>query len=169
MKKFFTVLFLALIVSTVFAQGSSVIAPRQIPTEELRVNTFDNLVRSTYCSLSTTQHVTPNDTSSTGTYSSAYLGTLQGPLKLRIQNLGTTGKIHFKEYALSGTNVDSTSATDSYLQSIHGNYLATGTAGQLAPGEVIEMFYFGTPDLMFGGVDAATFSIQVYQPTPANY
>lgn len=169
MKKFFTVLFLALIVSTVFAQGSSVIAPRQIPTEELRVNTFDNLVRSTYCSLSTTQHVTPNDTSSTGTYSLAYLGTLQGPLKLRIQNLGTTGKIHFKEYALSGTDVASTSATDPYLQSIHGNYLATGTAGQLAPGEVIEMFYFGTPDLMFGGVDAATFSIQVFQQSPANY
>lgn len=169
MKKFFTVLLLALITISAFAQGSSVIAPRQIPTEELRVNTFDNLVRSTYCALSTTQHVTPNDTSSTGTYSSAYLGTLQGPLKLRIQNLGTTGKIHFKEYALSGTNVASTSATDPYLQSIHGNYLATGTAGQLAPGEVIEMFYFGTPDLMFGGVEAATFSIQVYQPTPANY
>jgi hypothetical protein len=169
MKKFFTVLLLALITISAFAQGSSVIAPRQIPTEELRVKTFDNLVRSTYCALSTTQHVTPNDTSSTGTYSSAYLGTLQGPLKLRIQNLGTTGKIHFKEYALSGTNVASTSATDPYLQSIHGNYLATGTAGQLAPGEVIEMFYFGTPDLMFGGVEDATFSIQVYQPTPANY
>lgn len=169
MKKFFTVLFLALIVSTAFAQGSSIIAPRQIPTEEMRVNTFDNLVRSTYCALSTTQHVTPNDTSSTGTYSSAYLGTLQGPLKLRIQNLGTTGKIHFKEYALSGTNVASTSATDPYLQSIHGNYLATGTAGQLAPGEVIEMFYFDEPDLMFGGVEAATFSIQVFQQSPANY
>jgi len=169
MKKFFTVLLLALITISAFAQGSSVIAPRQIPTEELRVNTFDNLVRSTYCALSTTQHVTPNDTSSTGTYSSAYLGTLQGPLKLRIQNLGTTGKIHFKEYALSGTNVASTSATDPYLPTTHGNYLATGTAGQLAPGEIIELVYFGTPDLMFGGVDAATFSIQVYQPTPANY
>ena len=169
MKKFFTVLFLALITVSAFAQGSSIIAPRQIPTEEMRVNTFDNLVRSTYCALSTTQHVTPNDTSSTGTYSSAYLGTLQGPLKLRIQNLGTTGKIHFKEYALSGTNVASTSATDPYLQSIHGNYLATGTAGQLAPGEVIEMFYFDEPDLMFGGVEAATFSIQVFQQSPANY
>lgn len=169
MKKFSTVLFLALITVSAFAQGSSIIAPRQIPTEEMRVNTFDNLVRSTYCALSTTQHVTPNDTSSTGTYSSAYLGTLQGPLKLRIQNLGTTGKIHFKEYALSGTNVASTSATDPYLQSIHGNYLATGTAGQLAPGEVIEMFYFDEPDLMFGGVEAATFSIQVFQQSPANY
>jgi hypothetical protein len=169
MKKFFVVLFLALIVSAAFAQGSSIIAPRQIPTEELRVRTFDNLVRSTYCALTSAQHVTPNDTSSTGTYSSAYLGTLNGPLKLRIQNLGTTGKIYFKEYALSGTNVASTSATSPYLQSTHGNYLATGTAGQLAPGEVVEMYYFDEPDLMFGGVEAATFSIQVFQPSPANY
>lgn len=169
MKKFFFALFLALVVSTVFAQGSSIIAPRQIPTEEYRVHTFDNLVRSTYCSLASTQHVTPNDTSSTGTYSSAYLGTLTGPLKLRIQNLGTTGKIFFKEYALSGTNVASTSATDPYLATTHGSYLATGTAGQLAPGEVVEMFYFDEPDLMFGGVEAATFSIQVFQPSPANY
>lgn len=169
MKKFFVALFLALIVSAAFAQGSSIIAPRQIPTEEYRVNTFDNLVRSTYCALTSAQHVTPNDTSSTGTYSSAYLGTLNGPLKLRIQNLGTTGKIYFKEYALSGTNVASTSATSPYLQSTHGNYLATGTAGQLAPGEVVEMYYFDEPDLMFGGVEAATFSIQVFQPSPANY
>lgn len=169
MKKFFFALFLALIVSAAFAQGSSIIAPRQIPTEEYRVHTFDNLVRSTYCALASTQHVTPNDTSSTGTYSTAYLGTLEGPLKLRIQNLGTTGKIFFKEYALSGTNVASTSATDPYLQSTHGNYLATGTAGQLAPGEVIEMFYFDKPDLMFGGVNAATFSIQVFKLSNANY
>ena len=169
MKKFFTVLLLALITVSAFAQGSSVIAPRQIPTEEYRVKTFDNLVRSTYCSLTASQHVTPNDTSSTGSYSTAYLGTLEGPLKLRIQNLGTTGKIFFKEYALSGTNVASTSATDPYLQSTHGNYLATGTAGQLAPGEVIEMFYFDEPDLMFGGVNAATFSIQVFKLSNANY
>lgn len=169
MKKFFVVLLLALITVSAFAQGSSIIAPRQIPTEEYRVKTFDNLVRSTYCSLTASQHVTPNDTSSTGSYSTAYLGTLEGPLKLRIQNLGTTGKIFFKEYALSGTNVASTSATDPYLQSIHGNYLATGTAGQLAPGEVIEMFYFDEPDLMFGGVNAATFSIQVFKLSNANY
>lgn len=169
MKKFFTVLFLALVVSTVFAQGSSVIAPRQIPTEEMRVNTFDNLVRSTYCSIVANQHVTPNDTTSLSTYSSAYLGTLTGPMKLRIQNLGTTGRIHFKEYALVGAGVATATVADQYLPTTHGNYLTTGTAGQLAPGEIIELVYFGTPDLMFGGVDAATFSIQVYQPTPANY
>lgn len=164
MKKLF-VIALALIVlaPAVFAANDRIIAPRQIPSEELRVNTFSNLVRSTYCALTSSKHVTPNDTSSTGTYGTAYLGTLKGPVKVRIQNLGTTGKIFFKEYALSGTNVASTTATDPYLQSTHGNYLATGTAGQLAPGEVVEMIFFGEPDLMFGGVEAATFTIQVFQ------
>ena len=57
----------------------------------------------------------------------------------------------------------STSATDPYLSSTHGNYLATGTAGQLAPGEVVEMIYYDEPDLMFGGVEAATFTIQIFQ------
>ena len=41
MKKFFTVLLLALITVSAFAQGSGIIAPRQIPTEEYRVKTFD--------------------------------------------------------------------------------------------------------------------------------
>jgi len=82
---------------------------------------------------------------------------------MRVQNLGTTGKIYFKEYALSGTNVASTTATDPYLQSTHGNYLTTGTDGQLAPGECWEKVYYGEPDLMFGGVEAATFSIQIFQ------
>ena len=162
MKKFFVLLFVCL-VGVAYAAGDKVISPRQIPSEELRVNTFSNLVRSTYCALTSAQHVTPNDTASTGTYGTAYLSTLKGPCKVRIQNLGTTGKIFFKEYALSGTNVASTSATDPYLASTHGNYLATGTSGQLAPGEVVEMIFFGEPDLMFGGVEAATFTIQVFQ------
>lgn len=162
MKKLFA-LFLITLASTAFAASDRVIAPRQIPSEELRVNTFSNLVRSTYCSLSTTQHVTPNDVASTGTYGTAYLSTLKGPCKVRIQNLGTTGKIFFKEYALTGTNVASSAATDPYLPSTHGNYLATGTAGQLAPGEAVEMICYDEPDLMFGGVEAATFTIQVFQ------
>lgn len=162
MKKLFVLLLIAL-TSTAFAASDRVIAPRQIPSEELRVNTFSNLVRSTYCPLTAAQHVTPKDIASTGTYGTAYLSTLKGPCKVRIQNLGTTGKIFFKEYALSGTNVASTSATDPYLATTHGNYLATGTAGQLAPGEVVEMICYDEPDLMFGGVEAATFTIQIFQ------
>ena len=164
MKKLFVLLLITLTASA-FAASDRVIAPRQIPSEELRVNTFSNLVRSTYCALTAAQHVTPNDTASTGTYGTAYLSTLKGPCKVRIQNLGTTGKIFFKEYALSGTNVASTSATDPYLATTHGNYLATGTAGQLAPGEVVEMICYDEPDLMFGGVEAATFTIQIFQQT----
>ena len=164
MKRFLIVLLLIALATTGFAADKNrVIAPRQIPSEELRVNTFSNLVRSTYCSLTSAKHVTPNDVTSTGTYTSAYLSTLEGPVLVRIQNLGTTGKIYFKEYALSGTNVASTTATDPYLQSTHGNYLATGTAGQLAPGEVWEKVFYDEPDLMFGGVEAATFTIQVFQ------
>jgi hypothetical protein len=162
MKKFFVLLFVCL-VGVAYAAGDRVISPRQIPSEELRVNTFSNLVRSTYCALTSAQHVTPSDTASTGTYGTAYLGALKGPCKIRIQNLGTTGKIFFKEYALSGTNVASSAATDPYLATTHGNYLATGTAGQLAPGEVVEMICYDEPDLMFGGVEAATFTIQIFQ------
>jgi hypothetical protein len=33
----------------------------------------------------------------------------------------------------------------------------------LAPGEVVEMICYEEPDLMFGGVEAATFTIQVFQ------
>ena len=163
MKKALLVLALVLIAISGFAQGDQILSQRQAIYEELRAHTYDNLVKSTYCALTSVQHVTPNDTTSTGTHSSSYLGTLKGPLLMRVQNLGTTGKIYFKEYALSGTNVASTTDTDPYLQSTHGNYLATGTAGQLAPGECWEKVYYGEPDLMFGGVEAATFSIQIFQ------
>lgn len=167
MKRLFIVIALIALVCPSFAQSDRTISERQAILEQLRVNTFSNLVRSTYCSLTSSQHVTPNDTSSTGTYGTAYLGTLKGPCLVRVQNLGTTGKIYFKEYALSGTNVASSAATDQYIPSTHGNYLATATAGQLAPGEVFEKVFFGEPDLMFGGVEATTFSIQVFQQQAA--
>lgn len=166
MKKFLVVLLLVVLAIPVFSQDLPL--ARRINDDNLRQNSFDNLVRSTYCSLSSTQHVTPNDITATGTYTSAYLGTEEGPLLLRIQNLGTTGKIYFKEYSASaGTGVAVTAATDPFLPSTHGNYLATGTAGQLAPGEVWEKIYYEEPDLTFGGVAAATFTIQVFKQSAA--
>ncbi len=102
MKTFFLALFV-LVCSISFAQGDRVLSLRQSITEELRVKTFDNLVRSSYFSLGTTEHAAPNDTTS------------------------------------------------------------TGTAGQLAPGECWEKIYFNEPDLIFGGIEAATFSIQIFK------
>lgn len=162
MKKLVLILFV-LMCSISFAQGDRIMSLRQSITEELRAKTFDNLVRSSYFSLGTTEHAAPNDTTSTGTASVAYLGSEVGPLLLRIQNLGTTAKIHFKEYSTGTAGLASTTATDPYLQSSHGNYLATATAGQLAPGECWEKIYFNEPDLIFGGIEAATFSIQIFK------
>lgn len=163
MKLKLLVLSLVLISSFAFAQGDQILSPRQAIYETIRANTYDNLVKSSYFSLGATEHATPNDITSTGTASVAYLGTLKGPLLLRVQNLGTTGKIHFKEYSTSGAGVSSTSSSDPYLESKHGNYLSTGTSGQLAPGECWEKVYYKEPDLTFGGVEAATFSVQIFQ------
>ncbi len=166
MKKFLVVLLLVVFSIPVFSQD--IPFARKVTDDTLRQNSFDNLVRSTYCSLSATQHVTPTDITATGTYTSAYLGTEVGPLLLRVQNLGTTGKIYFKEYsAVAGTGVSVTAATDPFLPTVHGEYLATGTAGQLAPGEVWEKIYYEEPDLTFGGVAAATFTIQVFKQSAA--
>ena len=80
MKKALLVLALVLIPISGFAQGDQILSQRQAIYEELRAHTYDNLVKSTYCALTSDQHVTPNDTTSTGTHSSSYLGTLKGPL-----------------------------------------------------------------------------------------
>lgn len=166
MKRILVCLMLVAFVIPAFAQDLPL--SRRINDDKVRQDSFDNLVKSTYCSLTSAQHVTPNDIVSTGTYSAAYLGTETGPVKLRVQNLGTTGKIHFKEYSTSAADgVAVTAATDPYLESVHGNYLATGTAGQLAPGEVWEKVFYGEPDLTFGGVAAATFTIQVFKQQTA--
>lgn len=163
MKKLLVVLLLVVLSVPVFAQGDRIMSLRQSISETLRVNTFDNLVRSSYYSLSTTQHAAPNDIVSTGTASVAYLGSLTGPLLLRVQNLGTTGKIRFKEYSTGTAGLASTTATSPYLSSAHANALATSTAGQLAPGEVYEKVYYSEPDLVFGGIEAATFTIEIFK------
>lgn len=163
MKRLLFALLLVLLPFAAMAQGDQIISPREAIHETLRANTFDNLVRKTYCAMTTAQYVTPNDIVSTYTYGTAYLSTYTGPLLLRVQNLGTTAKIHYKEYSTDSTSVSRTANTDSYLESKHGNYLATCTSGQLAPGEVWEKVFYGKPDLTFGGVEAATFTIEVYK------
>lgn len=164
MKRFLTVLVLVVLSSALFAQGDQIISQRQAIHETLRASTFDNLVKSTYCSLSSSEHVAPNDTTSTGTASVSYLGSYKGPCLMRIQNLGTTGKIYFKEYSSTvAAGIATTSSSDPFLESKHGNYLATGTSGQLAPGECWEKVFYGEPDLTLGGVAAATFSVQIFK------
>ena len=164
MKKFLVVLLLVVLVAPVFAQGDRVMSLRQSISETLRVNTFDNLVRSTNYSNATGKHAAPNDIVSTGTASVAYLGTVKAPLLLRVQNTNTAaGKIHFKEYATNAVGLASTVAADPFLSSPTGAYISTYTSGELGVGEVWEKVYYAEPDLVFGGVGTTTFTIQVFK------
>jgi hypothetical protein len=136
--------------------------PTRMEDVKLRKNTFDYLAKNTRFAATTTTYATPQTTNGTVASGTAYQGTIEPPFLMRVQNLGTTGRIFFKEYSSSSLGVATTSTTDAFLESKHANYLATSTHGQLAPGEVWEKVFYQDPNLTIGGAEAATFSIQLY-------
>lgn len=160
-KKFLLAVLLVALVAPIFGYED---LPTRMVDVELRKNTFDHLERSNVFTLASDSVVTPNDVVSTYSNSIAYQGSVEPPFLLRVQNLGTTGIINFREYVTTTAGVDITVATDSYLPSAHGNYLTTATSGQLAPGEVWEKVCYQDPNLSFGGT--CTFSVQIWtRPT----
>jgi len=164
MKKLLVVLLLVVLSVPVFAQGDRILSLRQSIMETLRVNTFDNLVRSTNYSNASTVHAAPNDVTSTGTAAVAYLGDIKAPLLLRVQNLNTeAGKIRFKEYSTNAVGIASTVAEDPFLPSTHGSQVSTYTSGELGIGEVWEKVYYKEPDIIFGGIDACSFTVQIFK------
>ena len=119
---------------------------------------FNVLENEAYCSLSTTQNVTPADITSTNSYTLAYCPATitEFPLKVVVQNLGTN-KIYVTKYSTSSGGLHTTTATCSFLMD-PGQ--ATNTP---QVGDEVEMIFFDTPALTFGGGgSAATFTIRVY-------
>jgi len=167
MKKFLVCILLLVIAFPVFSQQDLPLS-RRITDDQLRQATFDNLVKSTNYSNASTVHACPVDVTSTGTASVAYLGTVTGPLLLRIQNLNTSaGKIRFKEYSTGTAGIASTVAADPFLPSPTGAQISTYTSGELGVGEVFEKVYYGEPDLIFGGIDACSFTVQIFKQSTA--
>lgn len=163
MRKLCTIFLILAVLGTILPASAYDGGAAQKAGQELWINNFGKLVYQNYFTTAATTGTCPNDNTSTNTYSIMYCpATITPPLKLRIQNLGTS-KIYYNDYSdnytTSTLNVTIPTATCSYLTGTG----AASAAAFLNAGEVKELIFLEAPDLVFGGVALATFSIEVWK------
>ena len=130
---------------------------------------FSVLSQQTYCSISSSQVVTPTDITSTNTYTIAYCpSTITPPVKIRVQNLDAN-KIYYAEYESTTGGIVAPTATCSYLVNPGEAYIGTYVPA-LDYGEAVEFIFYDTPSISFGGGgSAATFTIEAWTYEDAPY